>query len=521
MRRRKSTNINTSIVPISVQNKLSKKTDSGIEKEIMRIADFYLLHLKQVRLSQERGFGGLAERTLLISSLLLSAAKDNTFVDLTSLKKVEDVHDVLRRVSGFTEIYTWLNSQAETKKILLESGKQNQFLMLWHFKMDLVSYKSFKDLDTYRKEVRDLGVWLKIVALFINRDKSKVAFMKPSKEVKNWNMGAIFISFLISITLETEKSMFTLSDMYDFLRKVDHFDVWKKEVEGKIYGGFEKDSGAKELYEHELMREILRDLEQPKNRVVFYFSGRLVFTAADKKLIVAARKVFDKAVASKTSEELSLITEEGKNAKAKERITRLVSRKKIEFVYECLACQKYYLDWLNDSELMRVIAYDNVTDNKGILDYAKEHSLASIELLANLSRSFTMAEILSQVWKEKEPFNMSWAYLTSNRCTNIRPCGEKFRLKFFHDINMEVISYLGYKGYMLWLGKVESEGFVPKQETISDFAAIVMHFMFNKNELPKCVRQKIESFVWYRFIDDEYAKVAFESRVASRVKKRS
>src|SRR6185436_5949669 len=343
----------------------------------------------------------------------------------------------IRTASGLSEIHTWLRGKENAKQIMEESGREMTFRMLWNVLAIRIRHNDFS-LETFRKDVKDLRVWLRIVDFFISKKTatSRIIFMHSNDKMASWKLGQIFITFLISITLETSKDRYGLADIYRFLRKIDNFEKWKKELEEKIYRGFSADSGARDLYEHKEMQEIIKRLSKPEYRTVLYFNKTLSFVKEEREILSDLSSIYIRAVNNK------LLIDRPRKASGdallkttRNAVSKMYSHKGLMQVCECMKLEPYFMEWMNHAELLKIIAYSR-TQHASLEEYIEQFGIKEGKsVIQRLDQKYTLSLILSKVWKDSKPFGLDWILFTKPRVKQTGKWIEKNRFRFYQLIS--------------------------------------------------------------------------------------
>lgn len=515
MKEEKNTSSEISLIEKEVQDLFKAEEDNSTYVKIIELSKVYASDLMKIYMNKQKTFENIPSRVAKVIKLLFEVAQIPS-VDISNIKTTEEMKTKLREVTGLESINQWLRKRKNSAEILKQAGKETDFNRLWNFRVDKTKSKEYDNLKSFTQVVKDLHTWLKVVDFFIDTKsaKRKIAFAQPTFETQYWRIETIFLTFLISVTLETEKNLFSLRDLKLFLDKMDDYEKWKTDFKRKVYKGFDEGSGIRDIYEHTLMNKIIDEFSQIRNRNVFYFKSKLVLSKDDDQLLRSFQIVYELAAKKRAGSLGEHFTETPKSTIVS-RISYLVQSRNIAYAYEKIKEEPYFFDWLNKAQQVRLLIYDLSTEDKLLHRYAKKHLTNCKPALDCLREKMSFGEMMKAVWFEEFPFNMKWEYIQKNRiggkASEISQ-NETTEERFYEGMAFVLTRDLGFADFINWFKEVENE-FGLRPASIPGYIALIIYFMTDEDRVPLSIIKRLKMYPWFNYITHGSYKKAFDRRV--------
>jgi hypothetical protein len=471
--------------------------------ELKRLWSYYL-RLLTVRFRNSYDEKKIIRYASLILNLL-NEADLRKLVALNDLKNEKDVRNFLQEVSGLSGLKQWLRERP-AEKIISASGKKDVLVDLWDLKLSSFTAKAFESLDNLKKEVDDLSTWFKLVFFFLDRNLLNLTTPESANCFVNvLEIHKVFINFLVSLTLELEKSRFSIDEYYLFLRRMDNFNLWLTDINNKI-NGFEPGSCAIDVMEHHEMRAIIENFKSKHRRLIFLTEIKSLLVQPD---LVLVDKLETELAAAANFMVFCRLDDFRKASDVRQKeliakIEKFLLSHKINDVYNWLLTEHRFLPWLSEDFLKALIVYDRFRGQKLIRKYS-EIDLSGYEELSPIS----LLNFFQTVAKVEQPFELNWSIL--KRVGHNRISSKEINEAIFAMVfrGVEICRFNSWLSVMI-IRDEPLKGIIPSHfflATYLDDSSDSKKF----KELRKASLEFLENKPWFRYLDDECTRSYFNN----------
>lgn len=501
-----------SLIPLKFLEKPGEKYNPEIVKEVRRLALVYARHLHRGKTP----ISFIAEQTAAIARVLYALAEERG-ADLKALETDKDIRRMIRKSVGLTEIYQWLDTKGEkAEKILKESGSQKLFVDFWKFYYNQGTFSYYQDIQIWKKKIQDLKSWFKVVDFLITHSsfKHRENLTDTRRDLVFWKKKVVFSSFLISFTLGIDRPIFSLEEIERFLRRVDDFDSWWKELREKI-ADFPADSGVQELFESEEMLVIIGQLKTPANRTILNFAEHLPLLKTDRELLRELRVIFEAAVnyGLNRPDELPKQTQ---LARARANVSKIFSELRTKLIHQFILSKTAFLFWLSEDNLAEVLVYDSFSaesDSRAgnLTKFAHELEILSPNLEKVVTGKFLVGEIFRAALERREPLVRLSTWIEKNRKFKDRKWAPGWENRLEEEVFAAVSRELSLPVLNDWLQMLETETKIDPVilPTPLCLAVYLENFLVDK---PKSVVAHISSKDWGLYVSNQAFQQFFIKR---------
>lgn len=501
-----------SLIPLKFLEKPGEQYNPEIVKEVRRLALVYARHLHRGKTP----ISFIAEQTAAIARILYALAEEKG-ADLKVLKTDKDIRQTIRGLVGLTEIYNWLDTKGtQAEKILKESGSQKLFVDFWKFYYNQGTVTYYQDIQIWKKKIQDLKSWFKVVDFLITHSsfKHRENLMDTRRDLVFWKKKVVFSSFLISFTLEIDRPIFSLEEIERFLRRVDDFDSWWKDLKIRI-ANFPADSGVQELFESEEMLMIIGQLKTPANRTILNFAEHLPLLKSDRDLLRELRVTFEAAVNYGLNRSNDL-PKQTQLARARSNVNKIFSELRTKLIHQFILSKTAFLFWLSEDNLAEVLVYDSFSaefDSRtgNLAKFARELEILSPNLEEVVTGKFLVGEIFRAALEKREPLVRLSAWIEKNRKFQDRKWAPGWENRLEEEVFAAVSRELSLPVLNDWLKMLETETTIDPVvlPTTLCLAVYLENFLVAK---PESVVRHITNKEWGQYVSNQAFQQLFIKR---------
>lgn len=501
-----------SLIPLKFFEKPGEKYNPEIVKEVRRLALVYARHLRRGKTP----INFIAEQTAVIARILYSLAEEKG-IDLKALETDKDIRRTIRSSVGLTEIYQWLGTKGEqAEQILKESGSQKLFVDFWKFYYNQGTVAYYQDLQIWKKKIQDLKSWFKVVDFLITHSsfKHRENLTDTRRDLVFWKKKVVFSSFLISFTLGIDRPIFSLEEIEKFLRRVDDFDSWWKDLQARI-GDFPVDSGVQELFASEEMLVIIGQLKTLSNRTILNFAEYLPLLKTDRDLLRELRVTFEAAVSYGLNRPDNL-SKQTQLAKARLNVSRIFSELRTKLIHQFVLSKTAFLFWLMEDNLAEVLVYDSfsskATSSAGqLVNFARELGILGPNLEKIVAGKFSLGEIFRSALERREPLSRLSVWIDKNRKLQEKKWAPGWENRLEEEVFAAVSKELSLPVLNDWLKMLETETTIDPVvlPTPLCLAVYLENFLVDK---PKSVIEHVASKEWGLYVSNQAFQQLFIKR---------
>jgi len=503
-----------SLLPVFLPETPSGDFDEILAGEIRRLGGVYMRHLRTKYIPLDE----ISEQVAYIMKMLYIFST-NRLDDLKNLKKFSEIQDYLRVELGLKNIYDWL-SVHKAELILKQSGKEKQFQELWKFRYNKNTASYFSDPAEYRRQVKDLNAWFRVVNYLITQStkRSRTRLTSARGDEMRWEKFSVCYVLLISLTLNSEKIEYSFKEINRFLRLVDNYDYWLKDLQKKIIN-FPPESGIRELFEGDDMKSLLEKLKIPAERSLIKFAEYLPFRGAERDNLTQLNTMFSFSVGH-TFNHPAKVFRSVQLKEGREKLSQIIKEKwSIESTYEFLLKKPVFFFWLDDSVLREVLVWDDFVSGE-LTKLAHQSHRIDQKLEEMLSKTYRMSEFFHALIKKQEPFNKVFSWASRNAKISGESLSKGWEDRREKEAFSAIASELSLMTFRELLLEMEKEAPV-NPASIPTYACLGIYLEYLDEEIPHCVTENLSKQKWFLYINNKSTQDLFRKLINDREKARN
>jgi len=485
---------------------LNENYDKSVSEQIKRLALIYARYLNGGHVARYY----LIQQTAFVTKALYVFC-DNKVETLKSIKDAKGIRNHLRDKLGMIDVRDWLSTKDNAEQILKESGQEKIFEGLWKFRYCKATEMYHDDVDIFKKKIKDLKAWFKIIDFLITRSsfRNRIHMTNARNGVVLWRKDTVFSILLISMTLNSEKTEFSLVEIENFLRLVDDYDNWHESLLEKIKS-FPADSGIIELFESDEMRSLIVRLKTSSFRTLISFAENLPLKREERPVYKDLCIKFNMAV-NYAYEFRSPASKSKQLEDARSKLSEIISRLNTKTAYDFIAKKKVFLFWLEKNKLTELLVWDTL-ESGGLIKLARKFELIDNNMEYFLSSKHTFGEFFQAISKNEQPLAQLSTWLNNNKRIGDYQYAHGWKDRLEEEAYFAIASKLSVSTFRDLLEMVEKNMPVNSRALPNHFC-LAIYLKYADEHVPDCVVKNLLAIPWYLFIQNNSTKNLLLQRV--------
>lgn len=479
------------------------------EKKFLELAELYYIYAFKdaTRFKRDVKSTTLKYEAVVICLLGFFSAQDQN-IDFEDVKNVDELFKVIRKSSGLEAVDKWLKLQSkDSENILKSSGVFNFYSSLYKLSFTLESTKLLESLEELKKTTSDIFDWFKAVKILnakqVSGGRMGRFISNINSSVLTWNKHKIYLTLIMGITLESEKSSFSLDDLSRFCALISE-QTWLSGLKEKLDLLFASDGEDLKMSKNISILEIANSLTNPKNQNIVYFLGKINIKQDDFKTLSDFAKVVNDALPY-TKRQLDAIDGLQGNhisENAKKKIGFYLSNMKAESVYEFLKKNPYLISWISRGELFRMAVIDDVKGGELLNAYMIHYKNKQIIEIFNLPKEEkSISSVLYEIMREEFPFDLKFAFFEKNRLQRKSNFKSERNISYVFDKVIYLINReSSLHGFHLWLSELDKIGVTIPLSKVKHFKVFSQLLVFPENKISKNVIEYLQKEPWFGYL---------------------
>ncbi|MDB4983867.1 MAG: hypothetical protein JWM20_46 [Patescibacteria group bacterium] len=506
---------------------ITDEFDPHLKEHIVRLIQLYFVYLvtkkyrgKSTVISQK----DVKNEAVRIIRLLANAAELEHRA-LRTFKTADHVIEYLRKVTGLLNVENWLNDRPLRRiMILKQSGLDLKYRTLFELSKRTSNGEVFVKIEAFKEAVAEMFGWMKIVDLLICNPTTSGAFrlMFDHLDFPQWSQDRVFAQICIAFTLDLHKNEFTLDELNLFFDKVSTSYIgWKNGLRAKLAQVVGQET-TDIIFEQKRMKTLMKDLGNPINQNVFYFTQRgsinnryVSLSLSDTKVLGSLAKAFQNAVRHASIRALKLTSSESiATTLSYKWINSFLSERRVEEVYDAVRANHHLLVWFNEEHCLRMIVHDSAQG------YALKNELSGRFLslytsyLKQFSEKVSPIDVVKSYWETGKVFGVSLNILTREKTAKEKATkmGPRVYLKTFMQFICQAIPI---KELREWFEMLEEEKIAIEPSLVPNHISLVLALSSKEN--PAIVATCLEKLTFKRFLGKDNVQKLFKIKVMNAI----
>ena len=406
----------------------------------------------------------------------------------TNLKTINECEELLRSYLGIKELYQFLTNlkgEHNAESVFKKTNSEKTFQVLYKFKFSSEILTGVNNIEALQKVYSDFIFWIKISHKIITENGNTFKFMvSENHETRNYTLSQekVFSIFLVSITLNQNKIVFTIDDIDKFVKIVKtDYDTWESKVYKSIIENFP--DWADYILTNEKMIHIMKSVKVKDMLSICKFF----------MLDPESMKVFGRMV-SMQEKVLDTITKNYRNYHRHDEVgykkgVYLHIRNDSVYIKNALSEFPYLIKFLSERNIITILG---TSFQQGrATELGKVKKIFDIDFLGDLeeekfNQKFTLTEIMNVFWQQDRPFGFDRSLFAREKPVK-EPVTTKKQELFNEDkkpqkifLFYKLMDILGFKFFCEWLVYIyEVNQSVLPEHLLPTWFLVALHYMKN------------------------------------------